>query len=187
MSTVATNLKYQVYNRRLGLWLFILSESVIFFTLLVTRFYMNGFDRPKEGVVQALGLAITSVLLLSSFFANRAETSIVHGDLAAFKLNIIVTIILGAAFLGFVVMKEWPDALKHFPPNTAYGTSFFALTGMHAFHVLTGLIMLILVFIQGAKGKLAEDHWAAEGAIIYWHFVDLVWVFVYPVLYLVGP
>mgnify|MGYP001615643389 CR=1 FL=1 len=178
-------LKFQIYNRRLGLWLFMLSESIIFLTLLSSRFYMQGVFRPAE-VNQLLGLGITLVLLVSSFFANRAELAIASGDKAGFNLNILVTIFLGLAFLVGVVTVEWPEAMHFAPPSTGYGTVFFAITGMHAFHVLTGLIILLLVFIQGQRGKLVEDHWSAEGGIIYWHFVDIVWVFVYPVLYLVG-
>lgn len=185
MSAIAANLKRQIYGRRLGLWLFILSESVIFLTLLSSRFYMQGVYRPDE-VNQLLGLSITVVLLASSFFANRADVAIAHGDKAAFSRNILVTIGLGLAFLVGVVMVEWPEAMRFAPPSSGYGTAFFAITGMHAFHVLAGLIILALVFIQGQRGKLAQDHWAAEGGIIYWHFVDLVWVFIYPILYLVG-
>ena len=186
MTTTTANLKYQIYNRRLGLWLFIASESVIFLTLLASRFYMQGVFRPAE-MNQVLGLIVTGVLLVSSFFANRAEVAIAHGDRSGFARNILITIALGIAFLAGVVAVEWPEALRFAPLSTGYGTVFFAITGMHAFHVLSGLIILALVFVQGQRGRLAEDHWSAEGAIIYWHFVDIVWVFVYPTLYLVGP
>ncbi|MEK7717633.1 MAG: heme-copper oxidase subunit III [Pseudomonadota bacterium] len=185
MTTATANLKYQIYNRRLGLWLFIASESVIFLTLLTSRFYMQGVFRPAE-VNQVLGLIVTAILLASSFFANRAEVSIAHGDRAGFTRNILVTIVLGLVFLLGVVTVEWPEALAFAPLSTGYGTVFFAITGMHAFHVLSGIIILALVFVQGQRGRLAADHWSAEGAIIYWHFVDIVWVFVYPTLYLVG-
>ncbi len=185
MTTAVTNLKYQIYNRRLGLWLFIASESVIFLTLLTSRFYMQGVFRPEE-VNQVLGLIITLILLASSFFANRAEVAIAGGDRSGFTRNILVTIVLGLVFLVGVVAVEWPEALSFAPLSTGYGTVFFATTGMHAFHVLSGVIILALVFVQGQRGRLAEDHWAAEAGIIYWHFVDIVWVFVYPTLYLIG-
>lgn len=187
MSTAAATLKYQIFNRRLGLWLFIASESMIFLTLLGSRFYMQGVSRPLE-VNQVLGLIITSVLLLSSFTANRAEVAIAHGDRTSFLRLLLTTIVLGLVFLIGVVTVEWPEALHFAPPATGYGTVFFAATGMHAFHVLTGVIILLLVFLNGRRGRYtAQDHWGAEGSIIYWHFVDVVWVFVYPTLYLVGP
>ncbi len=186
MTAPATSLKYQIVNRRLGLWLFIASESMIFLALLATRFYMQGIRRPFE-VNQVLGLIITGVLLLSSFTANRAEVAIAHGDRTTFLRLIAATMILGFVFLATVVTIEWPEALLFAPPSTGYGTVFFSLTGMHAFHVLTGMIILALAFFKGSRGGYtAQDHWGAEASIVYWHFVDVVWVFVYPTLYLVG-
>jgi cytochrome c oxidase subunit 3 len=71
--------------------------------------------------------------------------------------------------------------------DSAEGAVFYMMTGMHAFHVLTGLIFLALVFNNGRKGRYdAERHWAVEAAANYWHFVDVVWIFFYPVLYLIG-
>jgi cytochrome c oxidase subunit 3 len=95
---------------------------------------------------------------------------------------------LGLVFLLTVVFIEWPEAMHFAPPSTGYGTLFFVITGMHAFHVLTGLIILLIVFFQGRRGHYSvEDHWGVQGGVVYWHFVDVVWVFVYPILYLVGP
>ncbi len=187
MSTIAHDSKYQLVTRRLGLWLFILSESMIFIALLFTRFLMQGVYRPEE-LNQTLGLGITTILLISSFTANRAEVRIAQGDQKGFLRNLAITIILGLIFLVVVVAVEWPEALHFAPPSTGYGTLFFAITGMHAFHVLTGLIILVIVFFQGKRGRYsAEDHWGAEGGVVYWHFVDVVWIFVYPILYLFGP
>jgi cytochrome c oxidase subunit 3 len=187
MTTPVVNLQEQLITRRLGLWLFIASESMIFVALLFTRFFMQGVHRPQE-LNQVLGLAITTILLLSSFTANRAEVQIGKGDQSGFLRNLGVTIALGLVFLLAVVTIEWPEALHFAPPSTGYGTLFFVITGMHAFHVLTGLIILLIVFFQGRRGQYTiEDHWGAHGGVVYWHFVDVVWVFVYPILYLVGP
>lgn len=185
MSNALGSLKYQLVNRRLGLWLFMLSESMIFFGLLSTRFYMQGTNRPAE-VNQLLGFIITAVLLLSSFTANRAEIAIAHGNVASFKRLLATTIVLGLGFLVTVVAVEWPEALHFAPPSTGYGSIFFTLTGMHAFHVLTGLIILAIVWFNGSRGRYAQDHWSAEAGIVYWHFVDIIWVLVYPTLYLFG-
>lgn len=186
MATAVSELKHQIANRRLGLWLFILSDSMVFLALLSTRFFMQGVHRPDE-LNMPLGLVITSVLLLSSFTANRAEVAIGHGDRSAFFRNIGATIVLGIAFLVAVVSVEWPEALHFAPPSDGYGTIFFATTGVHALHVLSGLIVLGLLTLQARRGRYsAEDHWDVEGGIIYWHFVDVAWVFIYPTLYLVG-
>jgi cytochrome c oxidase subunit III len=67
------------------------------------------------------------------------------------------------------------------------GGVFYMMTGMHAFHVLTGLIFLAVVWNNARKGLYtAEKHWGVEAAAVYWHFVDLVWIFFYPALYLIG-
>jgi cytochrome c oxidase subunit III len=64
---------------------------------------------------------------------------------------------------------------------------FFAMTGMHALHVLSGLVLILIVWNNGRKGLYTpERHWAVEATAIYWHYVDLVWVFFYPALYLIG-
>ncbi len=186
MTAAIESLKYQIYNRRLGLWLFIFSDSIVFLSLLISRYYMAGTHRPAE-VNQVLGLILTSVLLASSFFANRADVSISHGDRTAFVRNVLITIALGLAFLIGVVTVEWPEGVRFAPLSTAYGTAFFATTGVHATHVLSGVIIMLLALLKGQRGGYTvEDHWGAEGSIIYWHFVDLAWVFIYPTLYLVG-
>lgn len=178
---------FQIANRRLGLWLFIASESVLFLGFLIARYYMQGVHRPPE-VNQLLGLVLTVILLVSSFTANRAEVSIGHDDRPAFLRNLLFTIGLGVLFLLGVVAVEWPEAMHFAPPSTGYGTALFSLTGLHAFHVLTGVIILLLVFLNGQRGRFsARDYWGVQGPVIYWHFVDVAWVFIYPTLYLVGP
>jgi cytochrome c oxidase subunit 3 len=189
MSTAA--IAHPEYDRpgmnRLGLWLFFASESMIFLILLLTRFYLLGTSRPAE-LNQALGLTITSVLLLSSLTAYRAETSMAHGDRQGFLRNLLATILLGTLFLLGVVAVEWPEA-PHIGivPQSGFGIAFFSMTGMHAFHVLSGVLLLVAVYLNGRRGAYsAEKHWGVEASIKYWHFVDLVWVFFYPALYLIG-
>jgi cytochrome c oxidase subunit 3 len=171
---------------RLGLWLFFLSESMIFLILLATRFYLLGGSRPED-LNQGLGLIVTVVLLASSLTAYRAETSIAHGDRPAFLRNLLFTILLGVLFLVGVVGFEWREATHMgIVPQSDYGIAYFSMTGMHAFHVLTGVLLLLLVYFNGRRGAYSpEKHWGVEASIKYWHFVDLVWVFFYPALYLV--
>ncbi len=174
----------QVTIDRTGFWLFLFSESMLFLGLLASRFYLQGTFRPEE-LSQTLGLAITMVLLVSSVTAYRAETAIAHGDQTAFLNNTLATIGLGVVFLGGVGY-EWSQAFQHFPPNTGFGTVFFSLTGLHALHVLSGVVLLGLLYRNGRLGKYsAEDHWSPEAIVKYWHMVDVVWVFVYMALYLV--
>ncbi len=174
----------KVATSRLGLWLFILSDTFVFGGLMVARFYLLGGQRPDLN--PTLGLIVTSVLLISSFFMNRAEVSIAHGDRKGFIVSTAVTMLLGIAFLAGVVGVEWQTA-PFGPADGAQGAVFYMMTGMHAFHVLTGVLFLIVILRNGLKGHYsAERHWAVEAAANYWHFVDVVWIFFYPALYLIG-
>ncbi|MCE9647905.1 MAG: cytochrome c oxidase subunit 3 [Chloroflexi bacterium] len=184
--------EYKTGTMRLGLWLFLLSDAFVFAGLLTTRINLLGLTRPHLN--QLLGLGVTSVLLLSSFFMNRGETAMAHGDKKGFMNNTIITFVLGLGFLFGVVLVEWPLAAKEGlvasfgdPANGPMGAVFYMMTGMHAFHVLTGLIFLAVVWNNARKGVYsAEKHWGVEAAAVYWHFVDLVWIIFYPALYLIG-
>jgi cytochrome c oxidase subunit 3 len=170
---------------RLGLWLFLISDAFVFAGLLVARFYLLGFQSRPE-VSQIVGLIVTVVLLASSFFMNRAEIAAEYGDSKAFLRNTLITMILGTIFLVGVVGVEWQIA-PFGPSDGAVGSLFYAMTGFHAFHVLTGVIFLFIVYRNGRKGQYsAERHWPVEAAAVYWHFVDVVWMFFYPALYLIG-
>jgi cytochrome c oxidase subunit 3 len=169
---------------RLGLWFFFLSEAFLFAVLLSSRFYLLRTERPDE-VNQPLGLAITFVLLLSSLTAYRAEMCARHGDLGGLLRNLAGTIALGLLFLVGVGV-EWWEAFHYFPPHTLYGTVFFTTTGIHAFHVFTGILALAVVLFLARDGRFTGGHfWGVEGVVKYWHFVDVAWVFIYPTLYLV--
>ena len=169
---------------RLGLWLFIVSESALFSAFLFSRYYLTGTSQP-EGLNISLGFVITAVLLASSFFAYRAERSISRGDRRGFLMSTLITIGLGILFLVGVGF-EWKEALAEFPPPDLFGTVFFTLTGLHASHLISGLVLLVLMFFHGRRGGYSvESHWGVEAIVRYWHFVDVVWLFVFPTLYLV--
>jgi len=175
---------YKLATNRLGLWLFILSDAFVFIGLLVARFYLLGGQRPE--LDQSLGLIVTTVLLISSFFMNRAETSLAHGDRRQFVISTLITMLLGIGFLAGVLGFEWQLA-PFGPGDGVQGAVFYMMTGMHAFHVFTGVLFLLVVLRNGVRGKYsAERHWAVEACANYWHFVDVVWIFFYPALYLIG-
>jgi cytochrome c oxidase subunit 3 len=176
---------YKVATSRFGLWLFLLSDSFVFGALAAARFNLLGLTRPDLN--QYLGLTVTSVLLLSSFFMNRAEASMEHGDRAGFTVGIVATLILGVTFVAGVLGVEWPSAIANgvTPSSNAGGSIFFMMTGMHALHVITGLVFLGIILRKGRMGLYsAEKHWGVEAAAIYWHFVDVVWIFLFSTLYL---
>lgn len=181
-------------NNRFGLWLFFLSEVFLFGGLLVTRFYLwqneGGITRPE--LDQNIGLIVTVALLISSFSINLGETAMEHGDRRTFMWGFGTTFVLGTVFLLGVMTFEWgvfPFIYEaHIKPGDGvYGGVLFAMTGMHAIHVFTGLIFIAIVWNLGRKGQYStEQHWGVEACAIYWHFVDVVWIFFYPALYLIG-
>jgi len=176
--------KSQLARNRLGLWLFMISEAFLFGGLLISRIVLWGDTRPH--LEQGFAFVLTAALLVSSFFMNRAETAIELGDLKEFKRSILWTISLGMLFLLGVVALEWPTSGLS-ASEDAYGAVFYMMTGMHAFHVLTGIIFLAVVYRNGKNGLYTpEKHWAVEAAAVYWHFVDVVWIFFYPAIYLIG-
>ena len=175
--------RIQTKTNRVGLWLFIISEAFLFGGLLASRFYLWGNTRPA--LDQILGLIVTAVLLISSFFMNRAESAIAHGDRVIFLNSMLITAGLGIIFLVGVVGFEWQGHLK--PWDGVYGAVVYGMTGLHALHVFSGVMLILIVWNLGRKGHFsAERHWGVEATAVYWHFVDVVWVFFYPALYLMG-
>lgn len=178
----------RLHINRIGLWLFLISETFLFGGILVARFYLWGATRPHLN--QFLGMGVTVMLLASSFFVNRAEVAIKHDDRGEFLRSIIATIILGTLFLVGVVGLEWRTSPV--TPTTGgefgiYGDILFFMTGMHAFHVLTGVLLLAVIAYLGYKRHFnSSNFYGVEAAAIYWHFVDVVWVFFFPALYLMG-
>lgn len=175
---------YKLATNRLGLWFFLLSDGFIFGGLFVSRFNLLGLTRPDLN--QFLGLGVTTVLLISSFFANRAEVSMEHGQRTQAIVNMAITIFLGIAFLAGVMGVEWRIA-PFGPADGTQGAVFYIMTGFHAFHVLTGVIFLSIVIRNLARQRYSQEkHWAVEASVVYWHFIDVVWIFFYPALYLIG-
>lgn len=166
---------------RAGLWLFFFSEAVLFSLVGSARFFLEGIE--AEHLDQNLGLIITVILLLSSVTAWTAETSIDKGRHSLGTWMLVATIALGVVFAGGVAY-EWETA--HFTRHEAFGTAFFTMTGLHAAHVVSGVGLLGLVLIQHLRGRFGPGNsWPVQGVVMYWHFVDVVWVFFYPALYLV--
>jgi cytochrome c oxidase subunit 3 len=180
--------RFQLRSNRLGLWFFFVSEAFMFGGLLVARFYLwrdadHGIIRPD--LDQILGLIITSILLLSSWFMNLGETALVNNDRKTFLISLPITALLGLTFLTGVVVFEWGGHIR--PSDGAFGAVLYGMTGMHALHVLSGVIFIFIVWLNGLRGRFSpERHWGVEACAIWWHYVDLVWVFFYPAIYLMG-
>jgi cytochrome c oxidase subunit 3 len=189
MATHSLDIKEKVQSvalGRLGLWIFLVSDASFFAALISSRYFVYGIETPSE-INQFLGLGLTVILLLSSLTAYRAEVGAESNNRPMMLRNIALTIAIGVLFLVGVGF-EWAIALTHHStlPSQPYGTVLFTLTGIHATHVLTGVIVLAVVFFMKRNDTIGENNsWAVEGAVKWWHLVDFAWIFIYPTLYLV--
>jgi len=189
MTTHTTSTTKQLQNlilNRFGLWLFLVSDASFFVALISSRFFVYGGRTPDE-INQFLGLGLTIILLLSSLTAYRAEVGAENNNRSMMNQNLLFTIGIGVLFLAGVGF-EWALAFSHHAtiPSMPYGTVLFTLTGIHATHVVTGIIALAIVYFRKRNADIGtEKSWAVEGVVKWWHLVDLAWVFIYPTLYLI--
>lgn len=169
----------------------ITAESAIFTIFVVAYLYNVGRDvsGPTPREVLELPIFNTVCLLSSSFFTWLAERAIEHGKMKAFTLWWAITWLLGAIFLAGTG-AEWQKMIVHdhlTVRTNLFGTTFYSLVGLHASHVVVGLVMLLLVLIFALTGKLRAEHAERVKVLaLYWHFVDAVWVVVFTVVYVVG-
>lgn len=169
----------------------IIAESAIFMIFVVAYLYYLGRDvsGPTPREVLELPIFGTVCLLSSSFFIYLAEHAITVGKMAAFTLWWAVTIVLGLIFI-IGTGVEWDKLITHDHLTIAtnlFGTTFYSLVGLHASHVIIGLIMLLITLVFALTGKLNPTHAERVKVLaLYWHFVDAVWVVVFTVVYIVG-
>jgi len=169
----------------------IIAESAIFTIFVVAYLYYIGRDvaGPTPREVLELPIFGTVCLLSSSFFIYLAEHAIGLGKMGAFKLWWAVTIVLGLIFI-IGTGVEWDKLITHDHLTIAtnlFGTTFYSLVGLHASHVIIGLILLLITLIFALTGKLNPTHAERVKVLaLYWHFVDAVWVVVFTVVYIVG-
>jgi len=169
----------------------ITAESSIFLIFVVAYLYYLGRDvqgpTPKE--VLEIPYFGTVCLLSSSGFIMLAERAIEHGKIAAFRLWWAVTILLAAIFLGDTGL-EWRKLIVHDNltiHTNLFGTCFYSLVGLHASHVIIGMLMMLVTMVFALNGHLRAEHsYRVKVLALYWHFVDAVWVVVFTVVYVVG-
>ena len=169
----------------------ITAESSIFLIFVVAYLYYLGRDvsGPTPREVLEIPYFGTVCLLSSSGFIMLAERAIEHGRTAAFRLWWAVTILLGAIFLVDTGM-EWQKLIvqDHLTIHTnLFGTCFYSLVGLHASHVIVGMLMMLITLMFALTGHLRTEHsYRVKVLALYWHFVDAVWVVVFTVVYVVG-
>lgn len=174
-----------------GMFLLVATEATLFAVLLASYFYLRfvrGGPWPPGGIEEPTlvkPLIMTVLLIGSSGPVIWADHAIRHGKPRQLLLGLASSILLGLSFLGLQV-SEYAEKLTMFTPQTnSYGSLFYLITGFHGFHVATGLGMLGYLFVAGALGKFTEGrHERVRIVSIYWHFVDVVWIFILFTLYL---
>lgn len=175
-------------NRKLGMWLFLATEVMLFSALIGAMLQMKA--RSPADANDALNIPVTAVntfiLIISSFTVAMSLQSAQEGKQGRLRLYMLLTLALGATFLG-VQMFEY-RALFHegFTPSTSlFSGAFFTVTGFHGFHVFLGLMTMLWLLPQVFKGRFGPDNnMRLEVFGLYWHFVDIVWILLFTVVYL---
>jgi cytochrome c oxidase subunit 3 len=174
-----------------GILFFILAESSLFAVFVAAYLYYIGrsINGPTPRDVLHFPVVMTVCLLSSSVTIHLAMRALEHGATAAFIRYWAGTILLGLAFL-YGTAHEWHELIvvHHLTIRTnLFGSTYYALVGLHGSHVIAGLVMLIIVAVFGINGRVYPKHVERANVIsIYWHFVDVVWIVVVTVVYIVG-
>ncbi len=178
----------RVEAQKLGMWLFIISEIMLFGAFFTAYFFIrvvNGAEWPAEGteLPRLIAGVNTAILVSSSFTMHWALEGARHENRAALRAGLFTTFLLGATFLT-VQINEYVN-IGFSPADHAQGTIFYGLTGLHGAHVFVGLTLLLFATIRAFRGHFsAKEHRGVDVPGIYWHFVDVMWLVVFTTVYL---
>lgn len=174
-----------------GIACLIIAESAIFLIFVVAYIYYIGksLSGPLPAQVLELPILSTVCLLSSSFTVHYAVSALRKNNTRGCTLGLAGTVLLGALFL-MSTAKEWYHLIHDVGltiRTNLFGTTFYSLVGLHATHVVIGLIMLTVALVLSLRGRVSEKHAERLDVLsIYWHFVDGVWVVVFLVVYVLG-
>ncbi|HTR34635.1 MAG TPA: cytochrome c oxidase subunit 3 family protein [Bryobacteraceae bacterium] len=205
----------QFDSATLGMWVFLLTEIMFFGGMfgaytVYRSMYPEAFASTSLHMNPAFGAANTAVLIVSSLFMALAVRSARLGNQKLLQLFLVITMIFGIAFLvikGFEYHEHWVDNkvplisghwdysndAEH-PHQAQYAQQaqilfcfYFFMTGFHAVHMLVGVGIMITILMMARKGTFSAQYFTpVEISGLYWHFVDIVWIFLFPLLYLIG-
>lgn len=178
---------------RLGIWAFLATELLLFgglFTMYtVFRLeYPDLFQKEHLKLSRLMGALNTVLLLSSSLSMAVGIAAIRQGRIRVLKAALAVTLALAAGFLGIKYL-EWSEDFHHglFPETNLFFGLYFTMTGLHGIHVVLGMLVMVWLLLRARRGEFsAEYNTPVELTGLYWHFVDLVWIYLFPLLYLVG-
>lgn len=190
---------------KLGMWLFLATEVLLFGGLfasfaLYRYLYLDSYIHASTHLNWKLGALNTAVLLFSSFTAAMAVDAAQHGDNARVRKNLYITIGCGVVFL-IVKFFEYKAKYHHglfpffsggsweavFGEYRSFFGLYYCMTGLHALHVVIGMAILIWVLRLAQRDRFSPDYYTpVEVGALYWHLVDAIWIYLFPLLYLVG-
>jgi len=179
-------------NGKIGIWLFLASEVMLFGALfasyIMLRVGATSWPNPQEFLSVPLAFLNTVVLITSSVTMVMAWASLMRNEFFKFRLYMGLTILGG---FGFMIIKaiEYTHKFQHghLPSHNTFLAIYFTLTGLHGLHVMGGMLINAYFWGPGAKLWKTNPRWftnRVENAGLFWHFVDLVWIFLFPILYL---
>ena len=189
----------------LGMWIFLITEIMFFGGMFAAytvyrSWYPDVFATASSSLNAVIGALNTAVLLCSSFTMVLAVRASQLGNRKALVVFLILTLILGGVFLG-VKAYEWNEKFQehhvpglsfHFEGIPAQGHAqlffslYFAMTGLHALHMVIGAGLLLMLTFQAWRGKFSAAYNTPVDLVgLYWHFVDVIWIFLFPLLYLI--
>jgi cytochrome c oxidase subunit III len=185
----AANQSSRVEAQLLGMLLFIISEIMLFGSFFTAYFFIRVVGGAQWFPINGLELPVaiagvnTAILLSSSFTMHWALEGARNENPYAMRVGLLTTFLLGLTFLS-VQLNEYVH-LGFAPHDNAQGTIFYCLTGLHGSHVFVGLLLLGFATVRAFRGHFsAKEHRGVEVPGIYWHFVDVMWIFVYSSLYI---
>ena len=203
-------LQQQRVSYTLGMWVFLATEILFFGGLFTTyiiyrSLYFSAFAAASRGLDGLFGAVMTFILLTSSFTMAMGVRAARQGKRGMLVLLLLATIILGIGFLGFKFTEygqKWheqmvpgfnfhpsAEALRGAPANLVelFMCFYFFMTGLHALHMIIGIGLLSVMTILAWRGKIRPDNAdKIEVSGLYWHFVDVIWIYLFPLLYLIG-
>jgi cytochrome c oxidase subunit 3 len=190
---VAESPEQGLETAKLGIWAFLATEVLLFGGLFTTYIvyrlkYPELFYSEHLKLSRPLGMVNTLVLITSSLTMALGIAAIKRGKQVAARIYIALTILMACGFLG-VKYVEWSEDFAHglYPGTNLFFSLYFMMTGLHGIHVIAGIVALSCILVMAFRGKFSEDYSTpVEISGLYWHFVDLVWIYLFPLLYLVG-
>jgi len=198
-------LEQQTDASTLGMWIFLVTE-VLFFGGLFTAYlvyrtlYPDAFAAASHEMVVWAGTLNTVILITSSLTMALAVHAAQTGERRQIAIFLVATMALGAAFLGVKAFEYYTEYVEHHVPGFSFQfeaehfrhaqiffSLYFVMTGLHALHMIIGLGIMAVMLWWSVNGTITKEYYSPiEISGLYWHFVDIVWIFLFPLLYLIG-